>query len=76
MSLVRLVISNRFLDSPYACDVQQVGAPDYSEYRTERHYTSQDMTELPPRKRIHHGMIGFDIMNSAPLQAHNMTLQS
>lgn len=55
----------------------QVGGPDYSEYRTERQYTSHDMTDLPPRKRIHHGMIsGFDIMNSTPLQAHNMTLQS
>jgi len=62
-------------EAPYACEV--VGGPDYSEYRTERQYTSHDMTDLPPRKRIHHGMIsGFDIMNNTPLQAHNMTLQS
>ncbi|KAF8958960.1 hypothetical protein BDZ97DRAFT_1840048 [Flammula alnicola] len=60
----------------YPCE-EQVGAPDYMEYRTERQYTPQDMPGLPPRKRIHHTMIpGFDVMNGAPLQTQNMTLQS
>jgi hypothetical protein len=47
------------------------------EYRSERQYNPQDMSGLPPRKRIHHAMIpGFDVMNGAPLQTQNMTLQS
>ncbi|KAH9474816.1 hypothetical protein JR316_0013282 [Psilocybe cubensis] len=54
-----------------------VGAQDYSDYRTDRPYGPQDVAGLPPRKRIHHAMIpGFDVMNGAPLQTQNMTLQS
>ncbi|KAJ4490018.1 hypothetical protein J3R30DRAFT_3321487 [Lentinula aciculospora] len=34
----------------------------------------QDLTGLPPRKRIHHMIPGYDVMNN-PLQAQNMTLQ-
>ncbi len=61
----------------YPCDVP-VGAPDYMDsYRSERQYNPQDMSGMPPRKRIHHAMIpGFDVMNGAPLQTQNMTLQS
>ncbi|KAF9476089.1 hypothetical protein BDN70DRAFT_882857 [Pholiota conissans] len=63
-------------DSNGYCEVP-VGAPDYMEYRSERQYNPQDMSGLPPRKRIHHTMIpGFDVMNGAPLQTQNMTLQS
>ncbi|PPR03817.1 hypothetical protein CVT26_000993 [Gymnopilus dilepis] len=54
-----------------------VGTPDYMEYRTERQYNPQDLSGLPPRKRIHHDMMtGFDVMNGTPLQTQNMTLQS
>ncbi|KAF8153234.1 hypothetical protein B0H34DRAFT_722725 [Crassisporium funariophilum] len=43
----------------------------------ESSYPCEDMSGLPPRKRIHHSMIpGFDVMNGAPLQTQNMTLQS
>lgn len=63
-------------DTTYPCEVQ-VGAPDYLDYRTERPYASQDISGLPPRKRMHHAMIpGFDVMNGAPMQPQNMSLQS
>ncbi|KAJ4496006.1 hypothetical protein C8J55DRAFT_545350 [Lentinula edodes] len=34
----------------------------------------QDLSGLPPRKRIHHMIPGYDVMSN-PLQAQNMTLQ-
>lgn len=59
----------------YPCDVHV--APAYDTYRTDRQYDSQDIPGLPPRKRIHHAMIpGFDVINGAPLQSQNMSLQS
>ncbi|PPQ92494.1 hypothetical protein CVT25_010327 [Psilocybe cyanescens] len=63
-------------ENAYPCEVP-VGTQDYAEYRTERQYAPQDVAGLPPRKRMHHTMIpGFDVMNGAPLQTQNMTLQS
>ncbi|KAE9405539.1 hypothetical protein BT96DRAFT_916015 [Gymnopus androsaceus JB14] len=35
----------------------------------------QDLTGLPPRKRIHHMMPGYDVMSNPALQAQNMALQ-
>ncbi|TFK31952.1 hypothetical protein BDQ12DRAFT_693261 [Crucibulum laeve] len=35
---------------------------------------TEDMNGLPPRKRVHHMMSGFDVLNTAALQAQNMTL--
>lgn len=35
----------------------------------------QDLTGLPPRKRIHHMIPGYDVMSNPALQAQNMTLQ-
>ncbi|KAJ3564902.1 hypothetical protein NP233_g7989 [Leucocoprinus birnbaumii] len=35
-----------------------------------------DLTSLPPRKRLHHMMPGFDVMSNPGLQTANMTLQS
>ncbi|KAJ3800999.1 hypothetical protein GGU11DRAFT_771222 [Lentinula aff. detonsa] len=34
----------------------------------------EDLTGLPPRKRMHHMIPGYDVMSN-PLQAQNMTLQ-
>ncbi|KAJ3504613.1 hypothetical protein NLJ89_g7848 [Agrocybe chaxingu] len=63
-------------ENGYPCEVP-VGAPEYMDYRSDRHYTSQDIPGLPPRKRMHHAMIpGFDVMNGTPLPPQNMTLQS
>jgi hypothetical protein len=36
----------------------------------------QDVTSLPPRKRVHHMMPGFEVLNNAALQAQTMGLQS
>ncbi|KAJ7883295.1 hypothetical protein B0H13DRAFT_2538462 [Mycena leptocephala] len=38
-------------------------------------YACQDMSGLPPRKRLHHMIPGYDVLSSAALQS-NMTLQS
>lgn len=54
-----------------------MGAPEYMDYRNDRQYQPQDLTGLPPRKRMHHAIMpNFDVMNGAPLQQANMTLQS
>ena len=64
------------IENGYPCEVQS-GASEFMEYRTERHYNPQDIAGLPPRKRMHHAMMpGFDVMNGAPLQTQNMSLQS
>lgn len=62
------------LGNGYPCDVH-VGPQGYDTYRTEP-YDSQEIPGLPPRKRMHHTMIpGFDVLNGAPLQNQNMSLQ-
>jgi len=38
-------------------------------------YTCEDITALPPRKRLHHMMPGFDVMNNAALHTPNLGLQ-
>ncbi|KAH7869516.1 uncharacterized protein C8R40DRAFT_738173 [Lentinula edodes] len=38
------------------------------------HQYGEDLSGLPPRKRIHHMIPGYDVMSN-PLQAQNMTLQ-
>ncbi|KAF9078591.1 hypothetical protein BDP27DRAFT_1309834 [Rhodocollybia butyracea] len=35
----------------------------------------QDLTGLPPRKRMHHMIPGYDVMNNPTLQTQNMALQ-
>ncbi|KIK68351.1 hypothetical protein GYMLUDRAFT_35747 [Collybiopsis luxurians FD-317 M1] len=35
----------------------------------------QDLGGMPPRKRIHHMIPGYDVMSNPALQAQNMTLQ-
>jgi hypothetical protein len=63
-------------ENGYACEVP-VGAPEYMDYRNDRQYQPQDLSGLPPRKRMHHAIMpNFDVMNGAPLQQANMTLQS
>jgi len=68
-----IIISKvRSVDNGYV----HVGATAYDTYRADRPYDSQDIG-LPPRKRIQHAMIpGFDVLNGAPLQSQNMSLQS
>ena len=63
------------LANGYPCDVH-VGPQGYDTYRTDQPYDSQEIPGLPPRKRMHHTMIpGFDVLNGAPLQSQNMSLQ-
>ncbi|KAF9445040.1 hypothetical protein P691DRAFT_806222 [Macrolepiota fuliginosa MF-IS2] len=40
------------------------------------HYPCEDLTSLPPRKRIHHMIPGFDVMSNPGLQTANLALQS
>ncbi|PFH53436.1 hypothetical protein AMATHDRAFT_54465 [Amanita thiersii Skay4041] len=43
----------------------------------ENQYPCENMASLPPRKRIHHMMSGFDVLGpTAPLHPQNMTLPS
>ena len=35
----------------------------------------QDLSGLPPRKRMHHMMPGFDVMSNTALQTQNLSLQ-
>ncbi|KAF5355390.1 hypothetical protein D9757_012548 [Collybiopsis confluens] len=35
----------------------------------------QDLSGMPPRKRMHHMIPGYDVMSNPALQAQNMTLQ-
>lgn len=63
-------------ENGYSCEVPP-GGPEFMEYRTERQYNPQEIPGMPPRKRMHHAMMpGFDVMNGAPLQTQNMSLQS
>lgn len=67
--------TNGCIENGYPCEVPP-GGPEFMEYRTERQYNPQDIPGLPPRKRMHHAMMpGFDVMNGAPLQTQNMSLQ-
>ncbi|TFK75668.1 hypothetical protein BDN72DRAFT_449856 [Pluteus cervinus] len=50
---------------------------DHQQLQQDGQYSCEDITALPPRKRVHHMMPGFDVLNSAAaLQPQNMTLQS
>ncbi|KAF9467142.1 hypothetical protein BDZ94DRAFT_54024 [Collybia nuda] len=60
------------------------GRPSRKHHRTWEHnpqlpdnqYTCEDITSLPPRKRVHHMIPSFEVMNNPALQAQNLSLQS
>ncbi|KAF5350569.1 hypothetical protein D9756_008746 [Leucocoprinus leucothites] len=49
---------------------------DHPAQLTDGQYAYQDLTSLPPRKRLHHMIPGFDVINNPGLQPANMTLPS
>lgn len=67
-----LIASYLIIEHQYACEVSNPAQTVFSSPNP----CFQDMNSLPPRKRVHHMMSGFDVLNSVALQSQNMTLQS
>lgn len=61
------------LDGQYTCEVLPGGSHPFSGPLIP---PIQDLTALPPRKRLHHLMPGFEVMNNAGLHTQNLGLQS
>ncbi|KAG5220106.1 NAD-aldehyde dehydrogenase [Salix suchowensis] len=58
----------------YACEVSQ---PPFDGFETAFDISIKDIAALPPRKRVHHMMPGFEVLsNVAALQAANMPMPS
>ncbi|KAF8639146.1 hypothetical protein AX17_001635 [Amanita inopinata Kibby_2008] len=50
---------------------------DHTTQLPDAQYACEDLSSLPPRKRIHHMMSGFDVLGpAAPMHPQNMSLQS
>jgi len=47
-----------------------------SQVQDAQYYSCEDITALPPRKRVHHMMQGLDVLNPVALQPQNIPLQS
>ncbi|KAF5384374.1 hypothetical protein D9615_003322 [Tricholomella constricta] len=64
--------SGQMNDSQYTCEVYSIRSPA-SQLSLATHL--QDITALPPRKRLHHIMPGFEVMNNAALHTANIGIQ-
>lgn len=66
-----------FVDNQYGCEVPPTQYDTYpAPLLTAPFSPVQDLTSLPPRKRVHHMMSGFEVMNNPALQGQNLGLQS
>lgn len=62
-------------EAQYAIEVPQSQRPLYRPTLLTAPWSPmQDLSGLPPRKRIHHMMPGFDVMNATALQTQNLSL--